>query len=82
MKRARSSPRALGAIYDGTGCQVADTVMCVHCGRHWIWRQGSGKRRGFCMNCMGITCGNQKCVECLPIEKRMTLFETGKRKSL
>lgn len=42
----------------------ADTMQCVHCGKHWISVRGSGKRRGFCQKCMGITCGNRMCDVC------------------
>ena len=65
-----------GVVVDGR--QVADTLQCVHCGRHWVPEPGSGKVRGFCRCCMGPTCGAQKCDACLPFEKRLDLYEAGK----
>lgn len=59
------------------GAEVADTRQCVHCGRHWIWQRGSGRKRGFCMQCMGITCGGPRCDPCLPLERRLELYEKG-----
>ncbi len=52
-----------------------DTIMCVHCGMHWIPVKGSGKVRGYCCKCNGPTCGPQ-CHECIPNEKFVDLLET------
>ena len=48
-----------------------DTLQCVHCGMHWKVQRGSGKKRGFCTNCMGPTCGQHKCDPCYPQEKQL-----------
>ena len=61
----------------GDGQTVADTIQCVHCGRHWIVRPGSGRRRGFCMNCSGPCCGSRKCRVCIPFERKLELREKG-----
>lgn len=50
------------------------TLQCVHCGGHWECRPGSGKTRGFCMNCNGPICG-PKCRECIPHEKWLEIQE-------
>ena len=55
-----------------------DTKMCCHCGTHFIVRKGSGTKRGFCMCCMKLTCGNPACDACTPLEKRLDDFEKGK----
>ena len=52
------------------------TYQCVHCGDHWIGRPGSGKTRGFCMNCDGPVCG-KKCEVCIPFEKQLEAREAG-----
>ena len=52
-----------------------DTLQCVHCARHWQVIVGSGRKRGFCMKCMGVTCGSQKCMDCNPWEKQMDIAE-------
>ena len=41
------------------------TAQCVHCHAHFPLRPGSGKTRGFCMNCNGFICG-KRCEQCRP----------------
>jgi hypothetical protein len=49
-------------IIVGDGPKIeADTLQCVHCGKHWVVVRGSGRRRGFCMRCNGVTCGAHDC---------------------
>lgn len=60
-------------ILDGN--QVADTIQCVHCGRHWVPIKGSGRVRGFCMKCNGMVCGRKTCHTCIPSEKRLEIRE-------
>lgn len=52
-----------------------DTLQCVHCGMHWQVVPKSGRKRGFCMKCMGVTCGPQCSAACDPWEKQMELVE-------
>jgi hypothetical protein len=59
------------------GVVVAETRQCCHCGGHFQYVRGSGTKRGFCMKCMAMTCGCQKCMECLPEEKMLDLYEKG-----
>lgn len=54
----------------------ADTLQCVHCGGHFIVRPGSGRQRGFCMRCNGVTCGHESCNACNPFQK---LVDEGRR---
>ncbi len=56
-----------------------DVMTCVHCQQAWIVRPGSGRVRGFCTRCHGVTCGSRACCECAgPMEKRVELYEAGK----
>jgi len=67
------------------GAEVAHTLRCVHCGAHWVSIHGSGTKRGFCMSCMGPTCGKDECDKCAPFEARLELTENPtekKRKNL
>lgn len=53
-----------------------DTMMCVHCQKHWIIEPGSGMKRGFCLRCNGVTCGKQACeTVCIPFEKALEMTE-------
>lgn len=51
------------------GHEVADTMQCCHCGNHFVRVPGSGRIRGFCRNCMAVTCGDPACHACKPFEK-------------
>lgn len=55
-----------------------ETLQCVHCGMHWVRQPGSGIKRGFCLKCMGVTCGKEACDECVPYEARIELMEGAK----
>jgi hypothetical protein len=78
---ARAERRAHGhIIIDGS--DVADTLQCCHCGAHFVSIRGSGTRRGFCLNCMQVTCGSKRCDPCVPFEKRLDEYEKGKRATL
>lgn len=52
------------------GQEVAVTRQCCHCGRHFVSIRGSGHIRGFCRNCMKVTCGLPKCDHCRPYRAR------------
>ena len=51
------------------------TLRCVHCGCHWIYQPGSGRKRGWCMRCDGTTCGARKCLACVPYEAQIEILE-------
>ena len=60
------------------GREVAHTLQCRHCGRHFVSVKGSGIKRGFCLRCVGVTCGAPGCDICVPFEKRLEYHEKGK----
>lgn len=65
---------------DGSGpVETAATLMCAHCGNHWIVIKGSGRKRGFCLKCMAVTCGSPQCDTCVPFEKRLEKLEQSQR---
>lgn len=73
-------PRAAGymSIVDPESPIVeADTLQCVHCGRHWKMKPGSGNVRGFCFNCNGPVCG-PKCAECVPASQMYDNLAAGR----
>ena len=57
------------------GREVAHTLQCCHCGKHFISIRGSGKVRGFCLRCKQVTCGDPKCDPCIPFEKKLEIKE-------
>ena len=48
-----------------------DTLQCVHCDGHWVVDPGSGRQRGWCMNCGGPHCGAKGCWECIPFTRKI-----------
>ncbi len=74
-----SSLRPKGHIWiygDGPTLEY-DTFMCVHCQRHQKVTPGSGRKRGWCSNCNGPTCGKKNCDTCIHWEKKLDLSEAG-----
>ncbi|KKL79435.1 hypothetical protein LCGC14_2014890 [marine sediment metagenome] len=60
--------------------QTRDTVMCKHCQKHWVPQPGSGKQRGYCMRCRGVTCGKEACeTDCVPWELAIEIMEARGR---
>jgi len=57
-----------------------DTLQCVHCGKHWFVEVGSGRERGWCGRCMGVTCGEKPCLVCIPLMKAIEESEEKARK--
>jgi len=53
------------------------TLQCVHCGRHFHLRPGSGRVRGYCARCNGPICG-PGCAECVPAEQQIENLEAGR----
>lgn len=59
------------------GFDEAETIQCVHCQAHWMIQPGSGIKRGFCLRCVGPTCGKQNCeTKCVPAERMIEEMET------
>ena len=78
---AQYERKAHGAfIIDGH--EVAYTLMCPHCGSHFVSRKGSGARRTFCMKCMAVTCGNPTCDACKPFEQMLDEIERAAKMAI
>lgn len=50
--------------YDSDKKTTRPTFQCTHCGRHFEVIKGSGRKRGWCLNCNGPTC-SAKCENCV-----------------
>ena len=76
-----SASKPAGHVITGgpSGVEIAaDTLQCVHCGAHWIVKPGSGRKRGFCLKCMGPTCGSPRCEHsCNPVEAQIEAMEAA-----
>ena len=55
----------------GVLIREADSIRCVHCDLHWIVDPGSGRKRGWCLNCGGPHCGGKNCWSCTPFQKKL-----------
>jgi hypothetical protein len=66
---------------DGNGpVETAATLRCCHGGENFISIKGSGKRRGWCIRCMGVTCGSHEI--CSDWRRRLEDYEKGKTRIL
>jgi len=78
--KKRTTLRPHGWLFGfGPDGQTAEyeTVKCVHCGGHFVLQPGSGRLRGWCVNCNGMICGPD-CVECVPEEQLLLNLEAGR----
>ena len=73
-----SASKAKGWFLDESGNPTSDTLQCIHCQAHWQFVPGSGRKRGYCMNCGGPTCGKKDCeTNCEHWEKKLERIEKG-----
>lgn len=57
-----------------------DAIQCIHCGFTWVLQLNSGRERGWCMNCLGPTCGKERCeTVCQHIEAFIEAIEAKSR---
>lgn len=76
-----TNPRAAGHYFAmGPWGELSEgqTLQCCHCQYTWTLVKGSGRERGWCGRCMGYTCGNPVCGECVPAERRAENVEAGR----
>lgn len=67
-------------VYHDGSTAERDTLCCCHCGAHWEVVPGSGRTRGWCMKCMGVTCGREQCERvCCPEPMRVEEPEKAAR---
>ena len=49
-----------------------ETRQCIHCQYTWIYQPGSGRKRGWCIRCQGLLCGQYNCMKyCINVEQRL-----------
>ena len=73
-------PNGYFEILNADGSKTeGETMQCCHCGKHWIVRPRSKRKRGWCLKCSKSTCGGPRCDECLPIERGIEIIEARKR---
>lgn len=80
FEHTRRRPDGYVVTSGPNGRQEIDTVQCVHCGYVWEFIPGSGRGRGFCLKCNGMTCGAETCNVCIPLEARIEHLEGTKTK--
>ena len=60
--------------------QEGETLSCVHCQYTWKVQPGSGRKRGFCFRCNGVTCHKKGCnARCIPLEQAIERMEARDR---
>ena len=78
MPHRRGNGVLISTPLDSDRVTVQDTAQCCHCGRNWVVKPGSGRKRGLCLRCNGITCGSARCDACVPLEQRLENVESGR----
>lgn len=68
-------PDGYARILTEQGVEEFDTQQCVHCNQIFHMVKGSGTTRGFCLKCMGVTCGSKPCDVCIPFEAQLEHME-------
>ena len=68
-------------ILTGSSAEIEelDTFTCCHCNGVQFIRPGSGTQRGYCFNCNQPTCGKERCLNCIPFERKMEEMENRHR---
>ena len=59
--------------------EECDTYTCPHCNGVCFIRPGSGTQRGYCFRCNLPTCGKERCMSCIPFERKMEEMEARYR---
>ena len=67
--RAAYDSKSYGGTILLDGVEVAQTLCCKHCNKHFLNVKIPGKSRGWCMNCNGPVCTDQRCDVCVPFEQ-------------
>lgn len=76
LVRSVRKPSGYYEIMGPEGKQEGETLSCVHCQYIWKVESGSGRKRGFCFQCAGPTCGKPQCEErCIPFEQALEQIE-------
>ena len=72
----------IGTMPEHDYVKETETVMCCHCGAHWLWEraviEAVGGELGFCSRCNGITCPRQSCQACVPTDQMLKNMEDGR----
>lgn len=72
LQHTSDKSKAYVEITDLNGnTKIVEMMQCVHCQVMWVLKPGSGRKRGWCTKCGGVTCGQEDCDTCVPLLKRM-----------
>jgi len=65
---------------DGSPAIIEETIQCVHCQRHVVYRPKTfHKDFAFCLCCYGPVCNKPECaLRCVPSEQWLENVEQGK----
>mgnify|MGYP001608604678 CR=1 FL=1 len=66
-------------LWEGDTRVERDSLTCCHCHYAWFVTPGSGNQRGWCLSCMGPTCGKGACQPCVPFLKKLEQEESRQR---
>lgn len=73
---ARNPHGTVIITHESGAVEERDSLQCCHCGLHWVVQPGSGRVRGWCMNCVGPHCGSEHCTKnCQTVEQFLERLE-------
>ena len=84
LQHVRNRPHGFITVVDrdeGTKLFEGEVRQCIHCQYTWRHVPGSGELRGFCKNCVSLTCGTEKCDTCYHKEKQIEDIEAIARQN-
>lgn len=56
-------PSGYFTTFDKYGNKIeGETRQCAHCQFTWVYQPGSGRTRGLCRKCNGLTCARPECI--------------------
>ena len=69
--------------YPDQPAEGGEMLMCAHCAMHFRVEPGSGRKRGYCFRCAGVTCGVKRSCEtrCRPWEAQIEAMERAGRRA-
>lgn len=76
----RTSGHVITEFHDGRPAVIEDTVQCVHCQRHRVYRARTASRDwAWCTLCSGPVCNRPECaLKCVPAEAWLENVEAGR----
>ncbi len=78
LNKTENGTSIFRCVESGKEIAVFKSMKCLHCGFHWDVIPGSGRKRGWCQNCNGPTCGSPACDPCVHYMQKIDNMEADR----